>query len=124
MADPIEDALDALEALFADASPSVLVSAFNPNERRDHVQCYWTGVTDRRIAYRVDVIPEDWRTMGDLFTRCWNLVADSDQFTPVSPSVNYNASPLGWSLPGGETNIISFASFEAVSGEIIDARGL
>ena len=114
---PIEETLEALEAVVEAAG--VPVATFSPNQRGDHAQVYWTGTDGQRLVFAVDVIPTDWRTVGDLFVTVWNALADSETFGATGFDVLYDAVPLG-----SADRAKSFVQIDVGSSRNIDIRGI
>ncbi len=116
-AEPIMSTWRAVEQLLETAGVRIVL--FSPNERDDSAQCYWTGADSLgRVTFDIDVMPQDWRTVGDLFVRVWNTLADSDFCSPITFSVNYGTIPLGHKEP------TSWVKISAASTTLIDVRGI
>ena len=92
------------------------------SDRSNRVTVSWIGVSDRRLAWEVQLIVSEnefGAALAEVFTVAWNGIAQDQRFTPdaTTASVSYRELPTGGTRP---KNFVSFT----VLGSNIDARGV
>lgn len=91
------------------------------SDRTKRCSVAWSGSdSDGFITFEIQVVAAAYHELGDLFTKAWNLIADSEEYAPQAPSVAvaYDETPTG-----GQKRA-SLAAFQVRWNRKLDARGL
>ena len=117
MSNVIADQIVELERLLTEGG--LEVSGRTPNDAKNRAVVRWSGVLNSSVAFTIDIITPQWRDVGDLFVKAWNIIAASPNFSGQveQTTVSYNEIPIDSKKRANMVSIV-------VTGRGIDARGI